>query len=185
MRQISTEQITDTLENLCRDANYNLGNDLIASLKNALEKEESPLGKEVITQLLENVEIGRNEQVPVCQDTGFAIVFIEIDHSIFPIVQRCHHKQIFLQDISWILEYPCYTIDNSIALEAVEGIAYLHRYQATIDGLPNPESKVDFAKRLITKGITQHIKDAVIAYRRSNSTDISVIVETDYDGKIT
>jgi fumarate hydratase subunit alpha len=82
MRQINTEQITDTVEKLCIDANYNLGNDLINSLRNALEKEESPLGKEVITQLLENAEIGRKEQVPVCQDTGFAIVFIEIGQEV-------------------------------------------------------------------------------------------------------
>ncbi len=82
MRQIDTEQITDSVEQLCIDANYNLGADLITSLKNALEKEDSPLGKEVITQLLENAEIGRNEQVPVCQDTGFAIIFIEIGQGV-------------------------------------------------------------------------------------------------------
>ncbi len=82
MRRISTHQITDTLEKLCIDANYNLGEDLVNSLRDALEKEESPLGKEVITQLLENAEIGKNEQVPVCQDTGFAIVFIEIGQEV-------------------------------------------------------------------------------------------------------
>ncbi len=82
MRKISTEQITDTVEKLCIDANYNLGEDLIASLRDALEKEESPLGKEVIVQLLENAEIGRNEQVPVCQDTGFAVVFVEIGQEV-------------------------------------------------------------------------------------------------------
>jgi len=82
MRRISTNQITDTIEKLCIDANYNLGEDLIDSLRNALEKEESPLGKEVIAQLLENAEIGKNEQVPVCQDTGFAVVFIEIGQEV-------------------------------------------------------------------------------------------------------
>ena len=82
MRQINTEQITDTIEKLCIDANYNLGDDLISSLRGALEKEESPLGREVITQLLENAEIGKQEQVPVCQDTGFAIIFIEIGQEI-------------------------------------------------------------------------------------------------------
>ncbi len=82
MRRISTHKITDTLEKLCIDANYNLGEDLVDSLRDALEKEESPLGKEVITQLLENAEIGKNEQVPVCQDTGFAIVFIEIGQEV-------------------------------------------------------------------------------------------------------
>ncbi len=82
MRKINTKQITDTVEKLCIDANYNLGDDLIASLGTALEKEESPLGKEVISQLLKNAEIGRSEQVPVCQDTGFAIVFIEVGQEV-------------------------------------------------------------------------------------------------------
>ncbi len=82
MRKIRTEQITDMVEKLCIDANHNLGEDLITSLKNALGKEESSLGKEVIIQLLENAEIGRNEQVPVCQDTGFAVVFVEIGQEV-------------------------------------------------------------------------------------------------------
>ncbi|GAX60297.1 hydro-lyase, Fe-S type, tartrate/fumarate subfamily, alpha subunit [Candidatus Scalindua japonica] len=82
MRKINTEQITDIIEKLCIDANYNLGEDLLTSLQNFLEKEESPLGKEVITQILQNAEIGRKEQVPVCQDTGFAIVFIEIGQEV-------------------------------------------------------------------------------------------------------
>lgn len=82
MRQINTEQVTDTVEKLCIDANYNLGDDLMTSLRSAREQEVSPLGKEVITQLLENAEIGRKEQVPVCQDTGFAIVFIEIGQEV-------------------------------------------------------------------------------------------------------
>ncbi len=82
MRQINTGQLTDIVERLCMDANYSLGEDLIASLNNSLEKEESLLGKEIITQLLENAEIGRTEKVPVCQDTGFAIIFIEIGQEI-------------------------------------------------------------------------------------------------------
>lgn len=82
MRKISTEQITDTVEKLCIDANYNLGDDLITLLKDVLEKEESTLGKEVIAQLLENAEVGKNEQVPVCQDTGFAVVFVEVGQEV-------------------------------------------------------------------------------------------------------
>lgn len=82
MRQINTEEITATVEKICIDANYNLGDDLITSLRNAMDKEESPLGKEVIKQLLENAEIGKNEQVPVCQDTGYAVVFVEIGQNV-------------------------------------------------------------------------------------------------------
>ena len=82
MRQINTEEITDTIEKICVDANYNLRDDLVVSLQNALNNEESPLGKEVVAQILENAEIGKNEQVPVCQDTGFAVVFVEIGQEV-------------------------------------------------------------------------------------------------------
>ncbi len=82
MRQINADKIVNSVERICVDANYNLGEDLIASLKNALEREESPLGKEVIAQILENAEIGRKEHVPVCQDTGYAVVFIEIGQGV-------------------------------------------------------------------------------------------------------
>jgi len=82
MRQINTEEITDTVEKICVDANYNLGDDLVSSLQDALKREKSPLGKEVIAQILENAEIGKNEQVPVCQDTGFAVVFAEIGQEV-------------------------------------------------------------------------------------------------------
>ncbi len=82
MRQINTKEITDTVEKICIDANYNLGDDLVVSLQNALNKEESPLGKEVIAQILENAEIGKSKQVPVCQDTGFAVVFVEIGQEV-------------------------------------------------------------------------------------------------------
>jgi len=82
MRQINAEKIVNSVEEICIDANYNLGDDLITSLKNALEKEESPLGKEVLTQILENAEIGRKEHVPVCQDTGYAVVFVEIGQDV-------------------------------------------------------------------------------------------------------
>ena len=82
MRQINAEKIANSVERICIDSNYNLGEDLITSLKNVLEKEESPLGKEVIMQILENAEIGRKEHVPVCQDTGYAVVFIEIGQGV-------------------------------------------------------------------------------------------------------
>ncbi len=82
MRQINAEKIVNSVERVCVDANYNLGEDLITSLKNSLAKEESPLGKEVIMQILENAEIGRKEHVPVCQDTGYAVLFVEIGQEV-------------------------------------------------------------------------------------------------------
>lgn len=63
---------------MCMDANYNLGEDVIKAFERGLETEESPTGKAVFDALLKNAEIARAEQVPMCQDTGFAVVFVEI-----------------------------------------------------------------------------------------------------------
>lgn len=82
MRIINSEKIVNSVERICVDANYNLGDDLIASIRAALEREESPLGKEVLSQILENAEIGRKERVPVCQDTGYAVMFVEVGQEV-------------------------------------------------------------------------------------------------------
>ena len=78
MREISANQITETVARLCMDANYDLGDDVYQSLKAGIENEESPIGREIFSQLVENAEIARAEKVPMCQDTGFALVFLEL-----------------------------------------------------------------------------------------------------------
>jgi len=82
MREIKTDVITSTIAELCQEANYVLGEDVISALKQALEVEESQEGREVISQLLENAEVARNERVPLCQDCGTAIVFLEIGQDV-------------------------------------------------------------------------------------------------------
>lgn len=78
MREIQSNQITDTVARLCMEANYDLGDDVYQALKAGAESEESPVGREIFSQLIENAEIARAEQVPMCQDTGFALVFVEL-----------------------------------------------------------------------------------------------------------
>ena len=82
MRQLSTDTITAEVARLCIEANYNLGEDVIEALRKAVKQEESPLGKEILQQLLENAEIARREQMPLCQDTGFADVFLEVGQEV-------------------------------------------------------------------------------------------------------
>ena len=82
MREIKTSDITQTVADLCLEANYILGEDVISALKQALEVEESQEGREVISQLLENAEVARKELVPLCQDCGTAIVFLEIGQDV-------------------------------------------------------------------------------------------------------
>ena len=77
LREIAASIISDHVAEMCQDANIYLGDDVFDALKSSLETEESPTGKEVLKQLIENVEIARNEQIPICQDTGFAVFFVE------------------------------------------------------------------------------------------------------------
>ncbi|MBE5713133.1 MAG: fumarate hydratase [Pseudoruminococcus massiliensis] len=77
MRTIKAETITDTVERLFKDLNYNIGNDISEALCNAQKNEESPVGKAVIAQLLENNKIAAEEKIPICQDTGMAVLFVE------------------------------------------------------------------------------------------------------------
>ncbi|MDO8586496.1 MAG: fumarate hydratase [Armatimonadota bacterium] len=78
MREISAATITDAVARMCIEANYSLPDDVRDALREGLAVEESPAGRDVLEQLLENAEIAREEQVPICQDTGFAVVFVDL-----------------------------------------------------------------------------------------------------------
>lgn len=78
MREVDYNTVVDTVARLCMEANYFLGDDVINAYKNGLKKEESPTGKDILNQLLKNAEIARAEKLPVCQDCGFAVVFLEL-----------------------------------------------------------------------------------------------------------
>jgi len=78
MREIDASIITEAVARLCVEANCLLGEDVREALARGLAQEESPQGKDVLRQLIENAAIARDEQVPMCQDTGFAVVFAEL-----------------------------------------------------------------------------------------------------------
>ena len=82
MREINISEVVQTVSRLCIDANNNLGADMIRALDRALAVEESPAGKDSIEQLKENAAIATRDQVPICQDTGLAVVFVEIGQDI-------------------------------------------------------------------------------------------------------
>ena len=82
MRKIEAKEIEAKVKELCMSANYNLGEDVINAFKKGLELEESPVGKEILKALLENAEIARTEQMPICQDTGVSMVFVDIGEDI-------------------------------------------------------------------------------------------------------
>jgi len=82
IRDISTQEIIKVVRNLCIDANYNLGDDVLLAFKEALEREDSGTGREVLKELIENAKIARTEKVPMCQDCGLAVVFMEIGQDV-------------------------------------------------------------------------------------------------------
>ena len=82
IREIEVSQITEAVKDMCIAANYGLSEDMQESLKKAASQETSPLGTQILAQLEENLEIARTEQIPICQDTGMAIVFLEIGQEV-------------------------------------------------------------------------------------------------------
>ncbi len=82
MRQIQASEITDTVARLCIEACHVLPRDLIQGFERAAETEVSPLGKSVLLKLIDNDRIARDNQVPVCHDTGLTIVYIEIGQEV-------------------------------------------------------------------------------------------------------
>lgn len=78
MREIASDEITKTVKRLCIEANTLLGDDVIEAFRAGYEREESSVGKDVFLQLLDNARVAREESLPLCQDTGLAVVFIEM-----------------------------------------------------------------------------------------------------------
>lgn len=83
MRIIETNQITEKIAELCVEANCRLGEDAVNALKAAEAAEQTPLGKNILANLLKNAEIADTENVPICQDTGMAVFFAEIGQEVF------------------------------------------------------------------------------------------------------
>jgi fumarate hydratase subunit alpha len=82
VREVDVGIITDRVKTLCMEANFELGQDVLDAFQKAKEKEESPAGIEILGQLEENASIARQERVGICQDTGIAVVFVELGQDV-------------------------------------------------------------------------------------------------------
>lgn len=82
MKKIHVEEITQNIKEMCTEANYYLSDDMETALEKALEEEENPLGKKVLSQLKDNLQIAGSESIPICQDTGMAVLFISIGQDV-------------------------------------------------------------------------------------------------------
>ena len=82
MKVIQVEQIIDNIKEMCMEANYYLSEDMKKALYEAADREESPLGCQILNQLKENLDIAGESQIPICQDTGMAVIFAEIGQEV-------------------------------------------------------------------------------------------------------
>jgi len=82
VKEIHASQITETVARLCQDATHKLPEDVVAALRRAEATEESPLAKQVLIEILENAELAEPEMLPLCQDTGTAVVFVEVGQDV-------------------------------------------------------------------------------------------------------
>lgn len=82
MRELDVAEVTRAVAELSVDACYKLGDDVVAFFRDAVEREESDAGKDVFRQLLENADIARDEAMPLCQDTGLAVVFLDVGQDV-------------------------------------------------------------------------------------------------------
>ena len=82
MRTINTELITQQVKEMCMDVNIHLSKDVKCAIEEAEKKEESPLGKQILGQLEENMEIASDTKIPICQDTGMTVVFLKVGQEV-------------------------------------------------------------------------------------------------------
>lgn len=82
IRTVSTSDITKNIKEMCIEANHYLSKDMGEALKKAVNTEKAPLGKKILDQLQENLEIADKEMIPICQDTGMAVIFMEIGQDV-------------------------------------------------------------------------------------------------------
>lgn len=82
MRIIKAEEITKNIKEMCIEANHFLSEDMACALKKAVNNEEAPLGRQILEQLQDNLEIAASDMIPICQDTGMAVIFMEIGQEV-------------------------------------------------------------------------------------------------------
>ena len=82
MREIDTSEVITAVKKMCIEANYSLSKDVIEKIENSYKEEEWPIAHNILGKILENIEIAKDDQVPVCQDTGMACIFVEIGQEV-------------------------------------------------------------------------------------------------------
>jgi fumarate hydratase subunit alpha len=82
MREINVDKVTECIKELCIEANCSLNKDIYSSIEEAYENEESPIGRDILSQLIKNADLAKEKCKPICQDTGMAVVFLEVGQDV-------------------------------------------------------------------------------------------------------
>ena len=82
MRELSVDVITQNIKEMCIEANHFLSDDMKEVFQHSLETEDSPLGRQILGQLMENMQIAADDMIPICQDTGMAVIFVEAGQDV-------------------------------------------------------------------------------------------------------
>lgn len=95
MRDLSVSKVTETIKEMCIEANHFLSEDMVEAMCKAVDAEEAPIGKQILKQLQENAKIAGEDMIPICQDTGMAVVFVEVGqevHFVDGILEEAVHE---------------------------------------------------------------------------------------------
>ncbi len=121
MREIETTAVTDLVSRFYQEANFSLPADVLAAFQNALHSEKSPQGRKVLETLLENADIAARRRVPLCQDTGLAVVFVRIGQEVHlignPLAEAINdgvakaHREGYLR--ASVISSPCFRRENT------------------------------------------------------------------------
>ena len=82
IRTVDTKIITENVKEMCIEANHYLSKDMDIAMKNAVTTEKSELGRKILNQLQDNLKIADEEMIPICQDTGMAVIFLEVGQDV-------------------------------------------------------------------------------------------------------
>ena len=82
IRTVNVNEITENIKEMCIEVNHFLSSDMTAAMKGAEKKEKSVLGRQILSQLQENLHIAAEDMIPICQDTGMAVIFLEIGQDV-------------------------------------------------------------------------------------------------------
>lgn len=82
MRTLNVNEVTETIKEMCIEANHFLPKDMKCAMRRAIDTEEAPLGRQILEQLQENMTIAEQDMIPICQDTGMAVIFVEVGQEV-------------------------------------------------------------------------------------------------------